>query len=390
MDTCRAAKHHQIQQGITTQTIRPMNRNAGHFTHGKQSLNHLVITLLVLGDCLSVYIGRNSPHHVMTGRDDWNRFLDRVHMRKGTGQFKDSRKFGVQCFFTQMVQFQQYMIPFRTNTPPAENFQHHGSGYHIPTRQVLGIGSIAFHETFTIFIDQVTTLTAASFSNEYSGPMDTGRMKLPHFNILNREASSQRHTNTVTGIDQGIGGRGINTTGTTSGKYRRLGFDVNRFAGLHADGDDTNNSTVLVFDDIRSKPFIEETGIVFQVALIEGMQKRMSGSVSSGAGTCSLSALAVILGLPTKGTLVDTAIFITGKRQPHMLQFEHCLRTFTAHVFDSILVTDIVRPLDGVIHMPAPVIIRISTGYGAGNSALSRNCMRTCRKYFGNYCRVIS
>src|SRR5690606_35224328 len=70
--------------------------------------------------------------------------------------------------------------------------------------------------------------------------------------------------------------------------------------------------------------------------------------------------------------------------QSHMIQFKNRLGTYRTHVLDRVLVTNVVRPLDGVIHMPAPIIVRIRTSDCASNPALSRHRMGTSRKHFGD------
>ncbi len=72
-----------------------------------------------------------------------------------------------------------------------------------------------------------------------------------------------------------------------------------------------------------------------------------------------------------------------------MFEFENCLRAFAAHILDRVLITDVVRALDCVIHMPAPIVIRVVTCDCAGNTTLGRNSVRTGWKDFGdNGCLV--
>ena len=65
-----------------------------------------------------------------------------------------------------------------------------------------------------------------------------------------------------------------------------------------------------------------------------------------------------------------------------MVQLEYRLRTYAAHVFDGVLVTDVIGALDGVVHVPAPVVVRVGAGDRAGDAALGGNRVRTCWKYF--------
>ena len=81
----------------------------------------------------------------------------------------------------------------------------------------------------------------------------------------------------------------------------------------------------------------------------------MAGTVGGGAGALGL-ALAVIDGHAAERALVDLAVFGAGERTP-MLQFETASGTLRHHVLDGILIAEPVRSLDGVVHVPAPVVL---------------------------------
>ena len=116
----------------------------------------------------------------------------------------------------------------------------------------------------------------------------------------------------------------------------------------------------------------------------------MAGPVSCGASAGCLATLAKILGLAAEWALINTSIFSSGKRQSHVLQLKHRFRPLAAHILDSVLIADVVGALDGVVHVPAPVIIRVITGNCAGDATLCRHSVRTCRKHFCNNSRVVS
>ena len=91
----------------------------------------------------------------------------------------------------------------------------------------------------------------------------------------------------------------------------------------------------------------------------------MAGAVGRGTGAGRLAAFAEIFRLTAERPLIDAPGLGAGKRQAHVLELEDRLGTLAAHVFDGVLVTDVVRPLDGVVHVPAPVVVRIVTGDSA-------------------------
>ena len=146
-------------------------------------------------------------------------------------------------------------------------------------------------------------------------------------------------------------------------------------ASFHADGRHANHLPLAIQHQVKGKPFIQEDTTCLQVALIERMQKGMASSVCGSAGAGSLATLAIVLGLTTKGALIDAAIFLAGKWQAHVLKFKHSLGANGTHVFNGILVANVVRTLDGIEHVPAPVVIGIFRGNGTGDATLGRNCV---------------
>ncbi len=171
----------------------------------------------------------------------------------------------------------------------------------------------------------------------------------------------------------GVGGRGVNPPCSACGEHSGLGFHIDGFAGFHADGDHAHHGPVLVLDQVGGIPLIEEHRVVLDIALIEGVQQGMPRAVGCGTGPGSLGRIVGALRLAAERTLVDTPFLGAGKRQPHVFQLEHRFRADAAHVLDSVLVADIIGALDRVIHVPAPIVIGVGAGNGAGDAALSRH-----------------
>src|SRR5690554_1821533 len=88
----RTTEYNQVQQGVTTQTVGTVNRHTSSLTTGKQARDRLVVAVFVLGQGLATYVGGNTAHHVVTGRNHRNRLFNRVNVREGTGQLTDTRQ----------------------------------------------------------------------------------------------------------------------------------------------------------------------------------------------------------------------------------------------------------------------------------------------------------
>src|SRR3546814_7772669 len=89
---------------------------------------------------------------------------------------------------------------------------------------------------------------------------------------------------------------------------------------------------------------------------LKRVQHGVAGAVGSGAGALRSRSRAHILHHAAEGALIDLALFSPAERNARMLQFINSSRRFTAEILDCVLITQPVRPLHGVIHMPGPVI----------------------------------
>ncbi len=235
MQASCTTEHHQVEQRVAAQAVGTVNRYARHFTHGEQARDDGVLRLFVHGDGLAMNVGGNAAHHVVAGWNDRNRRDHRVDVGEGLGQLADTWQAAVQHFLAQVVQLQQYVVACSGHAVAGDDFLDHGTGNNVAAGQVFGVRRVTLHEALAVVVDQVATFTAATFGYQYTGAGDAGRVELPHFDVLHRNAGTQGHADTVTGIDQGVGGGGVDTTCTASGQNGGLGPDVDGFAGFDAD-----------------------------------------------------------------------------------------------------------------------------------------------------------
>ncbi len=108
----------------------------------------------------------------------------------------------------------------------------------------------------------------------------------------------------------------------------------------------------------------------------------MAGPVSGSTGALDL-ALAKIFRHPAKCALINLAVVGSRKGHPPMLKLINRLRGIFTKILDRILIAQPVRPFDGVIHMPAPVIFA-HIAKRCRNPALGRDGVGTGRKHLGD------
>ena len=127
-------------------------------------------------------------------------------------------------------------------------------------------------------------------------------------------------------------------------------------AVLQAPSSDTAAHALIVHDQVEREVFDEELHVVLQALLVQRVQDRMPRTVGGGAGAAR-RLLAVVRHVAAERALVDLARLGAAERHAEMLQLVHRLHRLAAHVFDRVLVTQPVRPLHGVVHVPAPVVL---------------------------------
>jgi hypothetical protein len=136
-----------------------------------------------------------------------------------------------------------------------------------------------------------------------------------------------------------------------------------------------------VANQVERHPLDEELRIGLDVALVHRMQHRVAGAVGGGAGT-TYRFLAEIRHVAAERTLIDLAG--VGAIEGHAVVFEldDAFVSLAAHELDGILVAEPVGPLDGVIHMPVPVIF-LGITQRSGDAALRGDCVRAGREHLG-------
>lgn len=186
-------------------------------------------------------------------------------MSKGTGEFKDARQTGLKNLFTQMVEFQLGVwAPWTVTATTFTDFDHDRTRHHVTTRQVFRIRGITLHKALTVFVQQVTAFTTATFSDQNPCPGDTGWVELPHFHILHRYTGTDCHANAVTGIDMRVGGGLVNTACAAGRQHGGAGLEVNHFTGFDTQRGTTDHCAIGIFDQIQRVPLRENGGMVFR------------------------------------------------------------------------------------------------------------------------------
>ncbi len=193
---------------------------------------------------------------------------------------------------------------------------------------------------------------------------------------------AQHHGVAVAGAGMRRGAREIGPAIAARRQDHHVGAEAVDGAVLETPRHHAAAGAVLVHDEVEREILDEELGIVLEALLIERVDDGMAGAVGRRRGALG-HRLAVLRGVAAEGTLIDASVLDARERHAPMLELDHCRNGAAAHVFDRVLVAEPVRPLDGVVHVPAP-LVRVHVAERGGNAALRRDGMAARREHFGD------
>jgi hypothetical protein len=143
-----------------------------------------------------------------------------------------------------------------------------------------------------------------------------------------------------------------------------------------------STSPIGVADQVERHPFDEELGVGAHVALVQRMQHGVAGAVGRRAGAAH-RLLAEIRHVAAEGALVDLAGIGAIEGHAVVLELDDDFVGLAAHELDGVLVAQPVRPLDGVVHVPVPVVL-LGVAERGGHAALRGDGMRAGRENLGD------
>ena len=281
-----------------------------------------------------------------------------------------------------MVEVQVDVVLLLADAAALADFDGHRARDHVARGEILGGRRIALHEALAFGIDQIAALAARAFGDEAARAVDAGRMELDELHVLQRQAGAQRHGAAVAGAGMRRGAGGIGAAIAAGGQDGGLGAEAVQRAVVEFQRDHAAAGALVVHDQVDGEELDVEFGGVAQRLAVHGVQHGMAGTVGGGAGALRL-ALAVVQRHAAERPLIDLAVLGARERHAPMLQFVDRLGRVAHHVFDGVLVAEPVRPLDGVVHVPAPVVL-VHVAERRRDAALRRHRMRAGRKHLGD------
>ncbi|KAH3663545.1 hypothetical protein OGAPHI_004946 [Ogataea philodendri] len=381
-----SSENDKVQQGVGSQTVGTVHRCTSGLTTCEKTRHNLIFTLLVLGQNLTGVLGWNTTHVVMHGWQNWNWLLGNVHTGENVSSFRNTWQSLLQHRGWQVGQLQVHVIFVGTNTSSSVDFHGDSSGNHISGSKILGGWCVSFHKSLTLAVQQVSTFSSGTFSDQTSRTVDTRRMELDKLQVLQWETCSADHGISITGTGVGRGTREVSSSVTTCGNDRVRSLESVKGSVLLVVCNAPHTFSV-VHQQVHGKELDEVVGVVSERLTVQSVQKSVTGSVCNGTSSVCLTTLTELLGLTAKGSLVNLSLLRSREWKTVVFQLDNRVWGFSCHVVDGVLVSQPVRTFDSVVHVPSP-FVRVHVTESGVDTTLSCHSVRSGWEQFrdtGNF-----
>lgn len=282
------AKDNDIQERVSSQAVGTVDGHTSGLTGGVQTGNDLVVTVLINGQDLTSVLGGDTTHVVVDSGQDGDRLLGDINTRENSSSLGNTGETLVEDRGGQVRKLEVDVVLLGTDTTTLTDLHGHGAGDNITGSKILGSGSITLHETLTLRVQKVTTLTAGTLGDQASGTVDTGGMELNELQILERETGTGNHGVTVTSASMSRCAGEVGASVSSGGKDGLVGAEAVESTILHVQGENTTALAVL-HDQIQGKVLDEEVGVVAKRLTVEGVEDGVTGTISDGSAAVSLT-----------------------------------------------------------------------------------------------------
>merc|ERR1719352_104818 len=180
-------------------------------------------------------------------------------------------------------------------------------------------------------------------------------MELDKLHVLVEQASPGHHGSAVTSAGVGRGGGEVGLASAALRHHSVVGVEPVDGAVLQAESNHSPALSIL-HQQVDGKVLDEVVAVIAEALAVQSVEEGVTGPVSNAAAPVSLTSLAVLVRLASKGTLVDLALRGPAERHPIVLKLNDGGGRLSGHVVDCILVSQPVGAFDSVIHVPPPII----------------------------------
>ena len=280
----------EVEEGVGTETVGSVDGNASGLTASEETWNDLVLALLVNGKDLTSVLGWDTTHVVVDSWENWNWLLGDIDTGENGGGLRDTWETLVENVGWQVGELEVDVVLIWSNTTSLADLHGHGTGDNVAGCKILGGWCVTLHKSLTLRVEEVSTLTTGTLSDQATSSVNTSWVELNELQILVRKTSTGDHSHSVSGT--GVGGCAgeVGSSVTSSGKNGVVSTESVESSILLVVGKDTLALSVL-HDQVQGEVLNEVVGVVAEGLSVKGVKKGVSGSVGSGAASVGLPSL---------------------------------------------------------------------------------------------------
>ncbi len=359
-----AAEDDEVDQRVSAESVGAVDADAGGLTGGVEAGDDRAA---LVADDPALDVGREAAHRVVGRRLDRDRLGLRLDAEVGAGEVGDVGQLLVDQLGRQVGEVEVDVI-LAVNAAPFLDLLVDEAGDHVAGGEVLEGGGVAFGEGLAVAVAEDAALAAGRLREEDAELVNAGRVELVELHVHQRHAAAVGDGDAVAGAGHRVRGDLVDPAEAAGGDQDRFGVDGVDLAGALFEGDAAAGLPVLGEEQVEQVVLVEEVDAVLDPLLVEGLDDHVAGAVGGVAGAAD-GTFAEVAGVAAEAALVDPAVGGAVEGEPHVLQLEHGVDRLAGEDLSGVLVDQVVAPLDGVEHVPLPVVF-LGVAEGGADPAL--------------------
>ena len=291
---------------------------------------------------------------------DRHRLRERLDALVDAGEVGDVGQLLLDDLATEVAHVEVEVV-LAADAAPGPDLLVHRPTDHVARGQLHQLGRVALHEALAQVVEERAALAAGRLGEQDADAHDPGRVELEELHVLERDAVAVAQGHAVAGQAVGVGRDPEHPPEAAGGEQDRLGPEGVELPVGDAVGHDPGGSPALrglaaLEEQIHDLVLVEELDAVLDALLVERLQDHVAGSIGREAGPPD-GRLAVVAGVAAELALVDLAVRRAVERQAHVLELDDRLDRLAGEHLGGVLVDQVVAALDGVEHVPLPVVL---------------------------------
>jgi hypothetical protein len=333
-------KNEGVEQRVRSEAVAAVHGHAGHLASGVQARD--------VG--LPVHVGLHPAHDVVVARLDVDRLLGDVHAGEVAAHVHDLP----QCLVDALARHDGDVESHGAvgEAPALVDLGLLGARDYVARGELELVRRVLLHEALALGVVQVSAFAARALGDQKAVALERGGVVLHHLHVHERRTRTVGERDAVASADEGVGGGVVDLAVATGRQDHCLGAEQLGLAVAHVARDHAGYLAVLVGHESGVEPLlVAEHLVVLEKLLVEHVEDRLAGDVRHVVGAGGRGA--------AEGAGAELALLVAVEGHAEVLEIEDLLGRGLAHDLDGVLVTQVVRALDGVERVRLPAVLGI-------------------------------